>query len=201
MDSMGDGDLPVLILVGGPPASGKTTLAGWLASAFRLPLLSRDELKESLMGSLGSPDRARSRQLGGASYELLLVAANGFVAAGVGAVVESNFSAGIAEADWRPIVARSRALQIYCRASHDELRWRFLDRALSGQRHPGHHDLSAASLADFEAGLASSRYRPLELLVPALCVDTTTGYAPELQAIHSFVSSVVDARFRPTLRS
>ena len=191
---MDEVDLPVLILVGGPPASGKTTLARWLASSFRLPILSRDELKESLMESLGSQDRARSRQLGAASYELLLVAVNGFIAAGVGAVVESNFSAGVAEAEWRLIVARSRALQVYCHASTDELRRRFLDRAMSGRRHPGHHDSSAASLADFDAGLASSRYRALELRVPALCVDTTTGYAPDLPAIHSFVSSVVDAK-------
>ena len=90
---------PLLVIVGGTPASGKTTLANLLARELRLPLLARDTLKEALMDSLGSPSRARSMELGGASYALLFVVLDRLLDAGVGAILESNFSRGRSEAE------------------------------------------------------------------------------------------------------
>jgi len=43
-----------LIIVIGPPASGKTALAHHLAADLRLPLLSRDDFKERLFDTLGT---------------------------------------------------------------------------------------------------------------------------------------------------
>ncbi len=80
---------PPLVIVGGAPASGKTTLAHLLARELRLPLLARDTLKECLMDSLGSPSRARSRELGAASYGVLFVVLDRLLEAGVGAILES----------------------------------------------------------------------------------------------------------------
>lgn len=42
-----------LIVIVGPPASGKTALARRLATDLRLPLLSRDDFKERLFDTLG----------------------------------------------------------------------------------------------------------------------------------------------------
>jgi molybdopterin-guanine dinucleotide biosynthesis protein len=43
-----------LVLVTGPPASGKTTLARPLASYLGLPLLGKDTIKEALFDALGT---------------------------------------------------------------------------------------------------------------------------------------------------
>ena len=40
---------PTLIVVSGPPASGKTTLAHSLARAVHCPVICRDEIKEGLL--------------------------------------------------------------------------------------------------------------------------------------------------------
>ena len=64
----------VLIIVSGPPASGKTTLSRRLAADLRLPLVQRDSFKEIMFDTLGWQDRAWSQRLGGASYELLYYA-------------------------------------------------------------------------------------------------------------------------------
>ena len=108
-----------LLIVGGPPASGKTTLARRLAADLRLPLLSRDDCKERLFDTLGTgwptataapnhdaTDRAWSRRLGGASYELLWGALETQLAAGVATIVESNFRG--ARAAPLPLPARPR---------------------------------------------------------------------------------------------
>ena len=57
-------DLPRLVLVTGPPAAGKTTIAAELRTRLGLPLIAKDTLKELIGGALGIEDRARSQQLG-----------------------------------------------------------------------------------------------------------------------------------------
>ncbi|MCU7722631.1 AAA family ATPase [Actinoplanes sp. KI2] len=76
------------VLVGGWPASGKTTIARALASGLRLPYLAKDEVKEALMDSLGAPATVeQSRRLGAAAVHAVLRVAKGCPAA----VVDSTW--------------------------------------------------------------------------------------------------------------
>ena len=181
---------PLLVIVGGPPAAGKSTLAAQLARELRLPLLARDTLKECLMDSLGSPSRARSRELGAASYAMLFLVLDLVLDAGVDAILESNFSRGRSEIELRDPVARSRAVQLHCSVPRDLSRSRYIARAESGQRHPGHHDSATETLADFDTSQAERRHEPLDLDIPLLTVDTTDGYIPDLPAILAFIQDV-----------
>ena len=61
----------LLIIVSGFSCTGKTTLANKIAKRYSLPLISRDDLKESLYDSLGYSDTEWSNKLGVASYHLL----------------------------------------------------------------------------------------------------------------------------------
>jgi hypothetical protein len=70
------------VLVGGWPASGKTTVARALASELGVAYLSKDELKEALMDRLGAPSTVEdSRRLGAAAVTVVLRAARGCPAA------------------------------------------------------------------------------------------------------------------------
>ena len=64
-----------LVYVSGAPGSGKTSLAIPLAAELGYALLTKDIIKETLHDALDGapdPDRAWSRQLGGAAMELLV---------------------------------------------------------------------------------------------------------------------------------
>jgi predicted kinase len=140
------------------------------------------------MDALGSPDRARSRVLGIASYAVLYVALDQLLAAGVGGVVESNFSHGIAERDLAVRIGRVRAVQVHCHTTPAIILQRYAARAAGGQRHHGHFDTEAETLADLEASLAGSRHEPLDLGIPLIRVETSDGYMPSLEAICVFAA-------------
>jgi predicted kinase len=139
---------PLVLIVSGPPGAGKTTLARRLAAAFVLPLMTKDTIKESLFETLGADcsqsasDRAWSRRLGGASMELLYLYVESQLAAGRSCVVEGNFVAAYGTPAFRRLAARYAFLpvQVNCVADPAVLAARFRERALSGERHPGHRD-------------------------------------------------------------
>ncbi len=65
-----DAPVPVL-LVTGPPASGKTFGAGVLADRLGLPLIEKDAIKETLFDYLGTGDGRWSQRLGRATFALI----------------------------------------------------------------------------------------------------------------------------------
>jgi AAA domain len=151
-----------LVLVTGPPASGKTTLAQPLARQLGLPLLGKDTIKEALFDSLGTGDRAWSRRLGAASYAVLLALARELSAAVLDANFYPDHGPGLLPACPRPI-------EVFCRCPAAEVERRFTRRAPA--RHPGHvdHVLDAQLKATLDGGVG-----PLGLGGPVLEVDTTS---------------------------
>jgi predicted kinase len=183
--------IPQLVLVGGAPASGKTTLARRLATKLGYPFLNKDLIKESLFDSLGSPDRERSRQLSLASYVVLYRIARRMIESGTSQILESNFQRGVSEKDLLPLVQSSRAVLIHCGATPEALVRRYTRRATAGNRHPGHHD-GAPGATDLER-LTSGIYDPLDLPLPIQRVDTTGRYNPDFATILEFVRARKEA--------
>lgn len=176
---MGLNPRPPLVIVSGPPASGKTTLAVPLACRLGLPLLAKDTIKEAVMDALGCDSVDRSRELGKAAFEVLFALAETQLEVGTGAVVEANFHPDASVAGLSRLVARSRAAGVFCWAPPDALTQRYRRRAHEGGRHPGHYYLDRISGGP--ALLDPARYDMAQFGVPTLRVDTSGRY--ELDAI------------------
>jgi predicted kinase len=93
---------PNLVIVSGAPGTGKTTFVRWLCTELRLPLISRDDLKEVLLDSFGAPDRAASQALGKVSYAVLYHVAELLNSNAVNMILESNFGRGRSEQELAP---------------------------------------------------------------------------------------------------
>ena len=135
-----EGERPLVVLVTGPPCTGKTTLARRLAADLGLPLMCKDTIKEVLFQVLGVSDRAWSKRLGGASMELLYLYVESQLAAGRSCVVEGNFVAAFGNPAFRRLASCYAFLpiQVNCVADPAVLAARFHERSRSGERHPGH---------------------------------------------------------------
>ena len=84
---------PAYVVVSGPPASGKSTLAPVLAREFSLPLLAKDTVKDALMSALGVTRIEESRQLRRAAVAELYPLAR---TSSPGAVIDSVFYRSVA---------------------------------------------------------------------------------------------------------
>ena len=121
------------VVVSGPPASGKSTLAPHLAGSLGLPLLAKDTVKDALMRRLPVSDIEASRELGRAAVAVLLAVA---ADCPLGAVLESNFYRSKAAPELAGLPGR--VIEVFCRCDRDVAAARFAARA--GTRRAGHFD-------------------------------------------------------------
>jgi predicted kinase len=123
----------MFVVVTGPPASGKSTLAPALARELGLPLVAKDTIKDALMSVLPVPDVDASRQLGTAAVAAMFAVA---AESPRGAVIESNLYRSRAVADLRRLPGP--VVEVFCRVEREIALRRYQARAAS--RHAGHFD-------------------------------------------------------------
>ena len=121
------------VLVSGPPASGKSTLAPRIASHLGLPLIAKDTIKDALMAVSPPADVDASRRLGRAAMAVLFAIAKD---APCGAVLESAFYRSRALADLGAL--QGSLVEVFCRCDAEVAAQRY--RARSGTRRAGHFD-------------------------------------------------------------
>jgi predicted kinase len=157
-------ETPLVVVVTGPPAAGKTTIARELATRLRLPLIAKDTIKEALFDGLGAGDLAWSQRLGAATFGVMLALAEESLEAGGSLVLEANFSRG---SESRLAALPARFVQVHCSAPLELL----LARYGSRERHPGHVD--SERIDALREAVRSGRYEPLDLPGDLIRVDTS----------------------------
>jgi predicted kinase len=171
---------PLLIVVGGTPATGKSTLAASIADDLGLLMFSKDVLKETLFDG---PEMSASPELSQTISDLalasLLSIATEFVSRNVGMVLEADFRPNDGQRLFAPFLNSIMMRQVHCTVEERELEERHLERTERGNRHPVHVD----DLEKVKIHLEAGDFEPLRLPIPLLSVNTTDGYHPSVEKI------------------
>ncbi|GLY95076.1 ATP-binding protein [Actinoplanes sp. NBRC 103695] len=166
---------PALIVVSGPPGSGKTTLAHEIARAVGCPAICRDEIREG-MAHAGTPDRTMRR-----TYDAFFDSLGVLLRAGCTVVAEAAFQDRL----WRPILSPLAGLAairiVRCHTDPAVARTR-IEQRLSVPTRAAHDDRGHLSRPP------DPSWVPISLSVPTLDVDTSDGYDPGLDAITRFAA-------------
>jgi predicted kinase len=173
-------------MVSGAPGAGKSTLAGPLAQALALPLLSKDVIKERLADVLGqrAEPEVWTKALGSASMELIWTLA----ACSPAVVLEANFRPKSTYERRMLSGLGGRLVEVYCRCPPEEASRRYSARSLIGERHAIHtlRDLPAALLAEFD--------RPVGL---GAVIEVDTTGPVDIEALAASVRALLDDASAP----
>lgn len=140
-----------VVIVSGAPGAGKSTLAGPLARALDLPLLSKDIIKERLADSLPNPGEDPeiwTRRLGAATMELIWTLA----ALSPAVMLEANFRPHHPYERAQLAGLGGRLVEVYCACPLDLASRRYSERARTAHRHAIHtvKDLPPELLVEFD---------------------------------------------------
>lgn len=171
-----------VVIVNGPPASGKSTIAEALMRTLHLQLLSLDRIKEALFNELGTGDREYNRHLGRASMAVIwsllnclplestIIIEAWFKFPPHDWVTQALFQAGVTE-----------FVEIWCYAPPSVLATRYVERV--GIRHEGHPGAEYAS----ELIEIAKRANPMSIS-PVMRINTAGHEKNDIKEIAKWIT-------------
>jgi predicted kinase len=177
---------PTLVVVSGPPGSGKTTLAHEIARALGCPAVCRDEIKEGMVrnnpgftATKGDPLNLPTNAAFFAVLRLLLTA-------GVTVVAEAAFQDKLWRPGLEPLVGLGEIRVIHSVVDAATRRARLERRLAQEPGRSAHADRDLLTAMD-SRGPTLDPFDPVALDVPAMQVDTTDGYDPGIKEVVAFI--------------
>jgi predicted kinase len=173
---------PTLIVVSGPPSSGKTTLAKDLARAIPCPAVSRDEIKEGMVHAHGGEFAPGAGDpLTQRAFPLFFDVLRLLLEAEVTVVAEAAFQDRLWRQGLEPLTDLAELRIVRCRVEAALAHERYHAR---GKRE-AHGTIIGMELENWTQTYES--FEHVSISAPALDVDSSDGYAPELAEIVDFV--------------
>ncbi|WP_371589129.1 AAA family ATPase [Streptomyces virginiae] len=177
---------PTLVVVSGPPATGKSTLARVLGAEMGCPTIIRDEIKQGMVMNVSDHRPDGDDPLNLPAWTTFFDTITVLLQGGVTLVAEAAFQDRLWRPGLEPLTAMADIRVLRCATPASTIVDRITERAHTDSHRVAHGD--AALLADMEAGTYDpDQFVPISLDVPTLVVDTSDGYNPGTAEINEFL--------------
>ena len=179
---------PTLVVVSGPPGSGKTTLASKIANAVGCPAICRDEIKEGMVHATPgfSPGAAVTDELSRRTLPAFFGVLELLLRSGVTTVAEAAFQDRLWRPGLEPLCGLARIRIVHCMVQADAAFQRSLQRGAENPLRRAHTDPRPGDADDFIR--RHHTFDRITLDAPGIEVDTTDGYRPALGQVVAFIN-------------
>lgn len=176
---------PLLIVVTGRPASGKTSVAHLLAKEINCPLISRDELKEGYINTKSIQSHQFNEKANSDIYKTFFEVIDLLISKRISIVIEAAFQHKLWETQLAKFLNKAEIRIIVCKVPLELAKERFYKRILDQpEREKFHEDSTIENTV-----LLTEDYEMINMPLPTLEVDTTDNYNPDLEKIVNFIKS------------
>ncbi|MFI7174733.1 AAA family ATPase [Streptomyces spororaveus] len=177
---------PTLVVVSGPPASGKTTLAHSLAHELGCPAIIRDEIKQGMVISTAAYQPGAEDPLNIPAMRAFFDTLSLLLEAGVTIVAEAAYQDRLWRPGLEPLTKIADLRIIRCTTPTPTIIERMTERADSDRHRTAHGDRQL--LTDIAVGAYSPEgFVDISLDAPTLLVNTSDGYEPAISQLMEFI--------------
>ena len=175
---------PKCIIVAGRAGSGKTTLARKLGQRLRMPVISRDEIKEGYVNTFGVKHDRLPPDTNAVVTDLFFCIVNQYLAGNISVVIEAAFQHQVWEPRMPEISASGSPMIVLCSVEETVAARRHLRRGLENpDREFYHGDNRVAHYRKTGEFLPPAGYTAPKFDVPTIEVSTDGEYVPSIDEI------------------
>jgi predicted kinase len=172
------------VIVTGRPGAGKTTLAKKLGERLRMPVISRDEIKEGYVNTRGVSHNQLPAETNALVSDLFFEIVNRYLAGNISVVIEAAFQHDVWKARLTDILELASPWIVICSLDEASAASRHLQRGLEDEMREYYHgDNRVAHFMNRDQVPPPESYEAPQLNVPTVIVSTEKDYVPSIDEI------------------